>query len=336
MKAAVFKGEGILEICEVSEPQLNADDEIIVKVEACGICGTDIHIMSVPPGYIATPNTILGHELCGRVSAVGKAVSRLKVGDRVVLNPNDYCCTCDACVNNMPNHCANIKAMGIHVDGGFAEYVKTTDKMAYIIPEDLSPTIAAFAEPLACAVNGMNKINVKPAEKVLVIGGGAIGLIFVQLMKASGAIVICSETSAVRRDYAIKCGADFVVNPLETDLKQYVQEKFSGLADAVVEVVGSQMVAAIDAVRRGGRVLLFGVNTTAIPSVIQSQITFKEISILGTWIANATFSRAVDILASGVLNLEHLVTDILSLEKLPEGIQELKKGNGIKTIINLM
>lgn len=335
MKAAVFMGNGKLEFQERDIPGITKDDDVIIKVEACSICGTDVHIMSVPPGYIATPGTILGHELCGEIVKTGSGVSNVKAGDRVVVNPNDYCGTCDYCVNGLPNHCVNIKAMGIHVDGGFAEYVRTSAKMVHKISSELPMKIAVFAEPLACAVNGINKINVKPAEKVLVIGGGPIGLLMVQLMKASGADVVCSEPNETRRGFALKSGADHVVDPMKEDVAEFVNDKLGKPADVVIDVVGSQIETAIKSVRRGGRILLFGVNTKAVPQIVQSDIIFKEVAILGTWLANSTFPRAVEILESGVLDLDCLVTDVMPLDELESGIDKLRSGNGIEIIITI-
>lgn len=333
MKAAVFEGTGKLSIKEVNSPRISKDDEMILEIEACSICGTDVHIMSVPPGYIATPNTILGHELVGKVIETGKGVMNFKIGDRVVVNPNDYCGTCRYCLANMPHLCENVKPMGIDFDGGFAEYVKITEKVAHRISDGLPTEIAAFAEPLACVINGTQKIKAQPGEVVLVIGAGPIGLLFVQFMKAAGATVICSEPQELRREFALKSGADYAVNPIESDLDAFIKVKYPLGADIVIDVVGSQMSDAIKVVRKGGKILLFGVNTKAHPQVVQSQITFKEISIWGTWLANATFPTAVKVLESGVLNLQSLVTHTISLDELQHGIELLRNGEGIEIIV---
>ena len=228
----------------------------------------------------------------------------------------------------------NIIPMGIGADGGFAEYVKVSEKVAYKISDDLPAEIAAFAEPLACVINGTQKIRVQPGETVLVIGGGPIALLFVQMLKACGASkVIVSEPSELRRKFAATSGADYTVNPFEQNLEEFIKSIVPLGVDVAIDVVGSQMVEAIKAVRKGGKVLLFGVNTKAQPTVIQSQITFKEIQVLGTWLANATFPMAVKVLESGVLNLKPLVTHTLPLEKLHEGIDILAKGQGVEIII---
>lgn len=334
MMAAVFEREGQLTVKEVDVPRLLKPDDVIIEIELCSICGTDVHIMAVPPAYTATPNTILGHELVGRVVETGSKVKMVKVGDRVVVNPNDYCGVCSYCMKNLPNQCENIIAMGIDADGGFAEYVRTSEKVVHRISDSLPAEIAAFAEPLACVVNGTQKIRVQPGESALVIGAGPIGLLFVQMLKSAGASpVIVSEPSPLRQEYAKKCGADYVVNPMETDLEAYVKELTDLGVDVAVDVVGSQVWEGIKAVRKGGKVLVFGMNTKAEPKIVQSQVTKKEVQVIGTWLANATFPTAVKILESRVLDLKPLITHSLPLEKVQEGIQLLAKGEGIEILI---
>lgn len=335
MMAAVFEKVGVLTVKEVDVPKITKPDDLIIDIELCSICGTDVHIMADPPGYIATPNTILGHELVGKIVEVGSGVKTLKVGDRVVVNPNDYCGVCEYCMKNLPNQCQNIIPLGIEANGGFAEFVRVSEKVAHKISDSLPAEIAAFAEPLACVVNGAQKVRIQPGESALVIGAGPIGLLFVQMFKACGAFpIIVSEPTALRQEYAKKCGADYVVNPMEKDLETFVKEITGIGVDVAVDVVGSQVWEGVKAIRKGGKVLVFGVNTRAEPKIIQSQVTFKEAQILGTWLANATFPTAVKILESGVLNLKDLITHTFPLSRVNEGISLLTKGEGIEILID--
>ena len=336
MRAAVFEGEGVLKIKEVDTPKIVNPDEIILKVEMCSICGTDVHIMSVPPGYIATPETILGHELCGEIVEVGARVKTLKVGDRVVTNPNDYCGVCKFCKLNLPNFCENIIPMGIGADGGFAEYVKVTEKVAFKIKDDLPPSHAAFAEPLACLLNGKNKVPVSPGDSVLVCGAGAIGILFAQVAKAAGAYpVIVSEPVKARREVALQCGADIAVDPINEDLSKIVMDATGVGVDYAFDVVGSQINTCIYNARKGGTVLLFGLNSKSVEQVKQIDITTREITIMGTWLANASFPAAVKLLESGALNLDPLITHTISLDDVCEGIETLRKGEGIEILVDL-
>lgn len=335
MKAAVFEGEGILTLKEMQKPAIERPDHIIGEIEVCSICGTDVHMTNVPAGYPATPGTILGHELVAKVVEAGAGATEFKVGDRFVVNPNEYCGTCVYCKKNLPNECQNIQAMGIDVDGGFAEFVRVAEKMAFKIPDDMPSHIAAFAEPLACAVNASGKINVNPGESVVVIGAGPIGMLFIQLMKAAGAYPIISlEPNPIRRDYALKCGADYAIDPMEEDAMTFVLDKTIIGADYAIDVVGSQMMTGIDCIRKGGAVLLFGNNAKAQPAVTQSQITYKEARVLGTWLANASFDHAVKLLASGTLNLDFMVTHTLPLEEVHQAIDLIRKGEGVEVLVD--
>jgi len=336
MRAAIFEGNGVITIKEIEVPKIQKGDDIILKVLVCSICGTDVHVLSVPPAFDMEPGHVLGHELVGEIVEVGDQVRNFKVGDRVVVNPNEYCGVCTYCRMNFPNQCENIVPMGLGGDGGFCEYTKVSEKCAYKIPQDMPNEIAVFAEPLACAVNCINKIRITPGESATVIGAGPIGLLMIQLLKASGASpIIVSEPNQLRREYAIKSGADYAINPMETNLEAFVLDKTRIGTDVAIDVVGSQIVDAIKAIRKGGKVLLFGINKNAKPVISQREITVKEAMVLGTWLANATFPKTVRILESGVLQLGGLVTHTLPLSKLEEGIDLLRRGEGIEVIIDM-
>ena len=335
MKAAFFEGNGVFAIRETDVPVLTRADDMLLKVEACSICGTDVHVLSVPPGYLMEPGNVLGHELVGEVVAVGSAVRKFKVGDRVVVNPNEYCGKCRYCQANLQNHCENIIPMGLGGEGGFAEYIKVNEKMSHKIKPDLPTNLAVFAEPLACVVNGMQKVRPNPGESVLIIGAGPIGLIFLKLMKACGiSPIIVSEPSSVRREFAKKMGAEHVVNPLEENLEERVMELTEIGVDIAADVVGSQMAQAVGCAKRGGTVLLFGVNANAHPQVKQSDIVQKELRVQGTWLANATFPKAVAILESGKVELEQLIKHVLPLNELEQGINYMRSGEGVEVIID--
>lgn len=336
MLAAKFISEGVLELVEIPVPKITRNEDVLVRVEMCSICGTDVSIMATPPAYVATPGTTLGHELVGKIVDVGPAVQDLRVGQRIVVNPNEYCGKCSYCRINHPNFCENIKAMGIDVDGGFAEYVLVDEKMAHVINEDVDVAECAFAEPLACLINGLEKIKILPGSSALVIGGGPIGLMLIKILKQAGVDpVIVSAHSDLRREYAIKSGADYVIDPKVEDLPSRIESILPIGPDLVVDMTGTQISEAVQLVRKGGTILLFGVNEGALPEVKQKDITTKEIDVVGTWLANASFPSAVKLLESGKLNFKDLVTHILPLEKLEEGIELLSKGDGVKVMIDL-
>lgn len=331
MRAAVFEAEGILTVKDIPLPVIEKPDQVILKVEATSICGTDIHITAVPPGYMATPNTVLGHEFVGTVVDMGKDVRHIQIGDRVVVNPNNYCGVCAYCRKNMPNECENIEALGIDYDGAFAEYCRVSGKVAYKISEEVPVDVAACAEPLACAVNGLKKVKVIPGDTAVVIGGGPIGLMLAMLLKASGAgRIFLLEVAPYRIEFAKKLRIAEVLNSIEQDAAGIIKEATGIGADIVYDVTGSQFRAAVNLVRKGGSVVLFGVNKRAVANIAQCEITTKEISVLGTWLANATFPEAVRILEEKVIDVESLITDVIPLERIKEGIEKLARGRAVK------
>lgn len=337
MKAVVFEKEGVFGIREVPKPDTLKDDQVLVKVEACSICGTDVHITATPPNYIATPGTILGHEFCGRIAAVGSNVHNVAVGDRVVANPNNYCGTCRYCRKNLPNLCEHVEALGIDYDGAFAEYCVINCKVAHRISEDVPAAVAACVEPLACAVNGLKKVNIRPGDSAVIIGAGPIGLMIAMLLDASGASrVYVLETSAYRIDFAKRLNPEWrVINPISENADEIIMQETGIGADFVFDVTGSQSVSAIQKVRKGGTVVLFGVNWKARAELTQAQITTKEISVLGTWLANATFEDAVRIVEEKAIDLEKLITDIMPLDDFDKGLAKLAKGQAVKVVIEI-
>lgn len=337
MKAAVFEGPGKLVVKDVPIPEIESADQVLVEVEACSICGTDVHITSTPPGYIATPGTILGHEFCGRIVKKGADVKHLEIGDRVVANPNNYCGNCVYCRKNMPNECLHLEALGIDYNGAFAKYCLINGKVAYKIAQSVPAEVAACVEPLACAVNGLGKVNVNPGDSAVIIGAGPIGLIIAQLIKASGASkIFLLETSPFRAAFAQKLDPAFtVLNPLETDVPRRVLDETDIGADVVFDMTGSQVVTGVELVRKGGRLVLFGVNKRARAELAQCEITTKEISVLGTWLANATFPKAVKIVEQEAIDLKALITDVIELEDIHKGIAKLAAGQAVKVIVKL-
>lgn len=335
MLAAVFEGEGKLTLKEVSVPTLKRTDQIKIEVEAVGICGTDVHIVAVPPGYVATPGTILGHEYVGRVVQVGDAVSHLKVGDRVVVNPNDYCGTCVYCQMHQPNLCEHVGAIGIHVDGAFARYNVVSGKLAFKIDDAVPVDHGAFAEMLADVINGTNKVRLQPGESAAIIGAGPIGQLYAQMFKAAGASkIIMVDTAPYRLNYCRKMGLHCVVNPQEQDLNEFVLGETRIGADVVVDAAGSALTTALGLVRKGGSVVVFGVNTQAQAQFAQSQLTFKELTLYGSWLANATFPAAVKVLESRALDLDGLISHCMPLRGLHQGLELLAHRQALKIVIH--
>ena len=334
MLAAVFEGKGKLSLKEVLTPEIKKPDEVLLQVETASICGTDMRILEVPPGHPATEGVILSHEYTGKVLAVGEAVTQFKKDERVVVDPNITCGNCSYCKMGIPNMCENMTTLGIFVNGGFARYNVAPAKVLHKISPDLLPELAVFTEPLSCVVSATQRLKVHPGEVVVVLGAGPIGLLFIQMFKASGAgKIIVSEISEYRAKFVYESGASRVVNPLKDNLERIVKEETLVGADVVVDAVGTLFRSAMAIVRRGGRILLFGQNYQARAQVAQNDITRNELTIMGSFIARFTFPTAIKVIESKVLDLEKLITHRLPLEDVHKGIEAMRKGEAIKVII---
>ncbi len=335
MLAAVFEGEGKLVLKDVPEPKITKPDEVLIEVEMAGICGTDVHILSVPPGHPATPGVILGHEYVGTVIEKGSEVTNVEVGDRVVIDPNLTCGVCRYCRRGMPNMCENFTTLGIFLNGGFAKYNVAPARAVYKISKDVPLKRAALAEPLSCVVNGISKLDWLVGRNVVILGAGPIGLLFLMMFRAQGAgKTIILELAEYRINKAKELGADIVVNPKEEDAKRIVLQETGGLgADIVVDAVGSLLPNALELVRHGGTVLLFGMNQNARPQVQQFAITRYEVKVLGTYISLFSFPSTVAVLESGKVELERMVTHVLELKDIREGIELMRRGEAIKILV---
>lgn len=333
MLAAVFKGEGVLALEERPVPRLTRPDQVLLEVEAAAICGTDVHITEVPPGHPATPGVILCHEYVGRVVAAGDDATNVKVGDRVVVDPNLTCGRCVYCQAGRPNMCRNMTTLGIFLDGGFARYNLAPARACYPISQAVPPEVAVFAEPLSCIVNGTDKVKPQPGDLVVILGAGPIGLLFTQVIKAAGARVVVAEVSPFRQEYARRAGADWVIDPAAQDAAAFLRDLGRDGADLVVDAVGSLLPEAVLLTRRGGEVLVFGMNQQAEPRLRQYDLTRREITVKGTYISRFSFPRVVSLLEAGVLQLDRLITHRLALAELPEGFAAMRRGEAVKVVV---
>ncbi len=333
MLGVVFKGEGKFSLEQRPVPKCTRADDVLIEVESASICGTDVQILKVPPGHPANEDVILGHEYTGKVIEVGEAVTSVEVGDRVVIDPNITCGTCRYCKIGQPNMCENMTTLGIFIDGGFAKYNVAPQKALHKIPSTLPSEIAVFAEPLSCVVNGIQKIRPAAGESAIVLGAGPIGLYYTALLKASGLKVIVSEISEFRSKFARKMGADVIVNPQEESLEKRVMEVTEIGADIVVDAVGILLPDALTLVRRGGRILAFGMNKAVEQHLHQYDITRKEVTIFGTFIAKFTFPATIKILSSNILPLRELITHDIPLSDFKVGMDAMRKGEAVEVVL---
>jgi 2-desacetyl-2-hydroxyethyl bacteriochlorophyllide A dehydrogenase len=332
VKAVVFRGEGQVTIADWPRPEAGPG-QVLLRVRACGVCGTDRHICHGE--FPAVAPVVLGHEYAGEVVAVGSGVSDLAPGDRVAVDPNIACGRCRPCRRGKVHLCESLTALGVSYDGGFAEYSLVPQGQLYRLPPTLGWDEAAMAEPVACCVHGIDLAGIQAGQTVLIIGGGAIGQIHAQLAKLSGAgRVVLSDPIAVRRELALELGADAALDPASQAVDG-MRRCLDGGADVVIEAVGSQATAeqSIALVAAGGTVIWFGVASPAARSVVSPYDFFRrEVTLRGSFVNPFTHSRALAILASGRLQVGPLITRRVSLEALP-ALLAGPPGTDIKVIV---
>ena len=329
MLAAVFEGQEKLSIKEVLVPEIEKEDDVIIKVIATGICGTDLHILYDNSTPFVRPDSILGHEMVGEAVKTGKMVKNVSPGDRVVIDPNEYCGYCDCCRMNLFSLCTNKK----QIFGTFSEFTKASSKIVFKISDNVEPETACLVEPLANVINGAVKLKIQPWESVFIFGGGPIGLMFSKFLDIQGALkILISETSKYRRRFAEGFGADIILDPLNDSYPDIMESiKKTGVA-AVIDTVGLFCNEGIKMVRKGGRILLFSTYNMNC-EIPQFDITFKEISLLGSLGPGSYFLQAIKLLEAKPEEFSALVTHVYKLENILEGFDVLKTQQAMKVII---
>ncbi|WAA12674.1 zinc-dependent alcohol dehydrogenase family protein [Fervidibacillus halotolerans] len=330
MKAAIFHG---LEDIRVEEKEIRPlkENELLIRVKACGICGTDIHIYHGEQGSApVTPPVILGHEYAGEVVEIGPGVKDFSVGDYITVDPNMFCGTCEYCRSDKPYLCNHLTALGVNLDGGFAEYSIVPTTQAYKFPKHVSFEEAALTEPLACSLHGSDLAEIKPGDKVAIIGAGAIGLMMTQLAKISGAsYILVSEFSKERRELALELGADAAVHPVEEKIDE-------NAFDVVIECAGKivAMESAIKIAKKGATIVLFSVpSPNAELKVKPFEIFQKELTIKGSFINPFTQKRALDLIASGKVQVKPLISHEFSIDNIHKGLEMQRNPEAIKVVV---
>lgn len=338
MKAAVFYGKNNLNIEEKDIPKAKAD-EVVIKVMACGVCGTDIHIFDGDEGAAATPpGTTLGHEFSGVVTEVGDNVKTVSVGDRVCVDPNKLCGSCYYCKSAIGHFCDNIIGIGTTVDGGFAQYCAVPESQVYKIADTTTFEQAAMCEPVACCMHGIDMCDIKTDDTVVVIGCGMIGMIMLQLAKTSGAAkVIAIEPQSEKRALAEKLGADFCIDPTSQDVNDALTRHGINRVSKVIECVGraSTMEQAIDIAGKKSIVMFFGLtapNDTV--SIKPFEIFKKEIEIKASYINPYTQQRAIEMIDSNRIDISTPVYKTVPLDELPVILADKDLRRRGKFIIN--
>lgn len=322
MKSAVFYGKHDLRVENSPMPKVGPED-ILIQVKACGICGTDVHIYEGDKGAAeVTPPTILGHEFSGVIAEVGSNVTKYKVGDRVCIDPNCYCGKCDFCRNGIAHYCTDMIGYGTTVNGGFAEYCSVNQRQVYKLGDNTTFEQGAMTEPVACCLHGMDMCNIHPGSNVVVIGGGMIGLLMLQLSKLAGAArVALLEPVESKRVVAKKLGADILIDPINENVEEELKKAGMTWVNTVIECVGitATIQQAIDIVGNKGTVMMFGLTKPDDTIAVKPfQIFQKEIELKSSFINPYTQKRALDLIDSGRLDVSSMVYAVESLENLAD------------------
>ncbi len=326
MYATQLLGIGDLQTHTVPYPT-PATGEIIVEIEAAGICGTDRHLFKGE--FPSTPGKTLGHEFSGVVVDTGD--TDFTLGTRVAIDPNIWCGTCDQCRRGRVNLCANNIAIGIGRDGGFAPYCAVPARQAHVLPRDLNPAYGAFCEPLACTLHGMDVGNARPGEKVLIIGGGVIGQLAIQLAALAGAEVMLLTRSAEKQAIGRACGASHCASDATSALDHWPEG-----ADLVVECAGVPATVSVapGLTRSGGRIVILGVLPSGQTVPIEPfDLLFREIDLKFAFLNPFTQARATQMIGSGLINLAPLVSREISHDEVAGVIENAPLPSDIRAIL---
>ena len=336
MKAVVYESAKNFTIKEIPTPEPKAG-EVLVKIELAGVCGTDLHIHE--GDFLAEFPLIPGHEMVGIVSALGASVNQFKVGERVTVNPVVSCGDCEFCREGKPILCHNRKGLGTNWPGSFAEYMIATEDLVFKV-RNLSPDVAVFAEPAACAMHGAQMLGIKPGSSALIFGAGPTGQLLAQLMATSGAAsVTVAGSTQFKLDLAKKLGADKTYlmdrNNVEKTKTDLLKASPSGY-DIVVEATGSMQVAEIcvPLTRSGGTFMVYGVAEPDETFKINAFDVFhREIRIQGSFAEIDTFPTTLAALESGRLKTDGLITHRFSIDEYGKALEALRSDKSAHKIV---
>jgi len=327
MRALVLSEYKRLDLREVPEPAVG-DHDVLVRVRACGICGSDVHGYDGSSGR-RIPPAVMGHEAAGVVAAVGPCVTAMAVGDRVTFDSTVSCGQCDYCRGGRANLCDARRVLGVSCgeyrrEGAFAEFVAVPERIVYSLPDEIPFEQAAMVEPVSVAVHAVGRAPL-PARAAVVVGTGTIGLLVIQALRAAGAEkILAVDIDEGKLQLARRLGADVVLNPTAVDVPVEVRRLTGGGADVALECVGSTepIKTAVACVRKGGSVVLVGNISPTIQLPLQAVVT-GEMTLLGTCASNGEYPRAIELLRSGAVDVRPLITLVAPLEEGPRMFERL-------------
>ncbi|OAL04280.1 L-threonine 3-dehydrogenase [Phaeosphaeriaceae sp. SRC1lsM3a] len=339
MKALQYTEAEKFAVVQIDVPEIG-DDDVLVKISACGVCGTDLHYHKGE--FLAKwPLIPAGHEATGTIAALGRNITHLALGTRVVADPLQPCLTCFHCVRRKPHLCSNITAFGGNVPGGFAEYCRYPARLVHAIPDDIPDLEAALIEPAACAAHGIERMAIEVGSRVLLFGCGPTGILLAQLVKMSGAahLTIASK-GGPKLDLArdMKIADEYVTI---SDAQPHVQMEELAASntygfDIVIEATGSPTVleASLEYVRKGGKLVVYGVYDDSVKiSWSPFRIWEHEITILASFCSMGHMPHVLEYIKTGRLKLNGIVSKTFKVEEWAECLEVVRKGEVVKAAI---
>lgn len=315
MKAVQIVKPNELRVIDVPKPTLDEHNNVLVRMTAAGICGSDVGIYH-GTNAAATYPRIIGHEMVGVVEEVGPTAKKVKVGDRVIIDQVVPCGHCYACRKGRPNVCGNLQVRGVHIDGGYREYMAVPDTDCYLVPDMLTDTEAVMIEPTTIAVQCCSRAQLESEDTVLIIGSGALGSSILRIVKQfHPQQIIVSDIDDAKLEEALKNGATHVINSLKEDVPARCHELTDGYGVTVsidAACVKTSLITALNATGSAGRVITMGFSV-APTEVNQFVITSKELDVRGSRLQNRKFQDVIDLINAGKIDLRGSISHTFPL-----------------------
>ncbi len=345
MKAAVYFGPNDIRVVDWPKPKRQAGD-VLIKVLAASICGTDLRILHGDhSAFTADTHRVPGHEIVGEIAAAGADVRGFEIGQRYFVAPNIGCGYCEQCVTGNNSRCRSLQAIGVTMDGGFAEFVRVPAngiQQGCLIPfsRKADPAVGTLIEPLACVLRAQEAISVGMNDTVLIIGAGPIGIMHTKLAKVRGAAqVFVSEVVETRRKKAAELGADVVIDPIQQNLAEIINKATGGKGPDVIIIAAPAHRAqeeALNLAAVGGRISFFGglPKDNPIININANHVHYKELIVSGTTASSTDNCRqAAALINSGLIDLSGIVTDHFPLIKAPLAFKTAEKRHALKVVL---
>lgn len=299
-----------LRVVEMEVPKLNPTDNVLVRIRAAGICGSDVGIYH-GTNAAATYPRIIGHEMVGEVVRTASTASKVKIGDRVIIDQVKSCGQCWACRHDRPNVCQHLQVRGVHIDGGYREYMAVPDADCYLLPDSLRYEDAVLIEPTTIALQACSRAQIAPDDEVLILGVGALGSRMLSIARLSGAKIIVADVVDERLQEALENGADHAVNLLKEDLgaklRAYTTDGYGPTLSIDCACTKDSLGTLVRVTGNAGRIITMGFSV-APTEVTNFGITSKELDIRGSRLQNRKFQTAIDLIREGKIDLDHKIS----------------------------